>query len=163
MNALRPWHILVLLVIVLLLFGARRLPELARSTGEALRIFKREMKDLTDDDAPGTTGTPPAAPGTQGGTAPQYPTTQYPTPQPPASQYPTPQPPAPQYPTTQYPQAPAPYYPDARQAQAQHPQTPYPQAQAPQYPDPLRPAGPSAGGADGQQPPVGGSSSTPRP
>ncbi|WP_448060735.1 Sec-independent protein translocase subunit TatA [Cellulomonas hominis] len=50
MNALKPWHILVLLVVILLLFGAKRLPDLAKSVGESLKIFKSEMKDLTDDD-----------------------------------------------------------------------------------------------------------------
>lgn len=58
MNALKPWHIVVLLVVILLLFGARRLPDLARSVGESLRIFKREVKDLADDE-PRTTPTPP--------------------------------------------------------------------------------------------------------
>jgi len=42
---------LVLLVIVLL-FGASKLPELARGTGSALRIFKTETKGLLDDDSP---------------------------------------------------------------------------------------------------------------
>ncbi|WP_415753267.1 twin-arginine translocase TatA/TatE family subunit [Nocardioides sp. Kera G14] len=41
--------ILILLVLVLL-FGATKLPELARGTGRALRIFKAETKGLTDDD-----------------------------------------------------------------------------------------------------------------
>ena len=34
MNALKPWHVIVLLVVVLLLFGAKRLPDLAKSVGE---------------------------------------------------------------------------------------------------------------------------------
>jgi sec-independent protein translocase protein TatA len=41
--------ILVVLVIVLL-FGAKKLPELARGSGRALRIFKAETKGLLDDD-----------------------------------------------------------------------------------------------------------------
>lgn len=53
MGALRGWHIVVLLVIVLLLFGAPKLPELARSVGKSLRILKEETKALTsDDDSP---------------------------------------------------------------------------------------------------------------
>jgi sec-independent protein translocase protein TatA len=44
-----PEIILILLVIVLL-FGAKKLPELARSTGRSLRIFKAETKGLLDDD-----------------------------------------------------------------------------------------------------------------
>jgi sec-independent protein translocase protein TatA len=62
MNALKPWHVIVLLVVVLLLFGAKRLPELAKSVGESLKIFKSEMKDLTEDDKPSTPAAPPVAP-----------------------------------------------------------------------------------------------------
>ncbi|MBD8077812.1 Sec-independent protein translocase subunit TatA [Cellulosimicrobium arenosum] len=49
MGMLKPWHIIVLVVVVLLLFGARRLPDLARSVGQSLKIFKSEVKDLRDD------------------------------------------------------------------------------------------------------------------
>lgn len=41
---------LVILVIVVLVFGAAKLPDLARGTGQALRIFKAETKGLRDDD-----------------------------------------------------------------------------------------------------------------
>ena len=44
-----PELILILLVVVLL-FGAKKLPELARGSGRALRIFKAETKGLMDDD-----------------------------------------------------------------------------------------------------------------
>lgn len=40
---------IVILVIVVLVFGAAKLPELARGTGQALRIFKTETKGLRDD------------------------------------------------------------------------------------------------------------------
>lgn len=53
MGALRGWHIVVLLIVVLLLFGAPRLPDLARSLGKSLRILKEETKALTSDDEPG--------------------------------------------------------------------------------------------------------------
>lgn len=43
------WHLVVLLIIVLLLFGAKRLPDAARGLGRSMRIFKSEMKDLSDD------------------------------------------------------------------------------------------------------------------
>lgn len=52
---LRGWEWLVILVIVLLLFGAPRLPALARSLGSSLKIFRREVSGDTDteaDDAP---------------------------------------------------------------------------------------------------------------
>jgi sec-independent protein translocase protein TatA len=42
---------LVILAIVVLVFGAAKLPDLARSSGQALRIFKTETKDLRDDKA----------------------------------------------------------------------------------------------------------------
>lgn len=41
---------LVILAIVILVFGAAKLPDLARGTGQALRIFKSETKGLRDDD-----------------------------------------------------------------------------------------------------------------
>lgn len=41
---------LIILAIVILVFGAAKLPELARGTGQALRIFKAETKGLRDDD-----------------------------------------------------------------------------------------------------------------
>lgn len=68
MNLFRsPGVILVLILLVLLLFGSRRLPEVARSVGESLKVFKKEVKDLRDDDVPAeqtrpaaTTATDPA-------------------------------------------------------------------------------------------------------
>lgn len=53
MGALRGWHIVVLLVVILLLFGAPKLPELARSIGKSLRILKDETKALSSDDQTG--------------------------------------------------------------------------------------------------------------
>ena len=43
---------LVILAIVILVFGAAKLPDLARGTGQALRIFKSETKGLKDDEEP---------------------------------------------------------------------------------------------------------------
>jgi sec-independent protein translocase protein TatA len=48
------WEWLIILVIVILVFGAAKLPELARGTGQALRIFKAETKGLREDDTPAT-------------------------------------------------------------------------------------------------------------
>ena len=50
MNLDRPWHILVLLIVIVVLFGSKRLPDSARSLGRSLRIFKSEMKELNKDD-----------------------------------------------------------------------------------------------------------------
>jgi sec-independent protein translocase protein TatA len=54
-------HILIVLVIVVLLFGATRLPALAKALGQSGRIFKSEMKASKDDDAANTVVTPDAA------------------------------------------------------------------------------------------------------
>lgn len=42
---LTGWHLVIILVIVLLLFGATRLPALTRSIGQSVRIFKKEVRD----------------------------------------------------------------------------------------------------------------------
>lgn len=57
---------LIILAIVVLVFGAAKLPDLARGTGQALRIFKAETKGLRDDDeaAPPAQPTPPSQLGT---------------------------------------------------------------------------------------------------
>jgi sec-independent protein translocase protein TatA len=47
---LGPPEIILILLVLVLLFGARKLPELARGSGRALRIFKAETKGLVDDD-----------------------------------------------------------------------------------------------------------------
>jgi sec-independent protein translocase protein TatA len=44
-------ELILIIVVILLLFGAAKLPELARGTGRALRIFKAETKGLRDDDS----------------------------------------------------------------------------------------------------------------
>lgn len=61
MGAMRPWHLAVLLIVILLLFGAKRLPDLAKSVGQSMKIFKKEIKELTDDDAPAPPVTPTVA------------------------------------------------------------------------------------------------------
>jgi sec-independent protein translocase protein TatA len=49
-DAFAPWHIIILLVVFVLLFGARKLPDSARSLGQAMRIFKAETKGLHNDE-----------------------------------------------------------------------------------------------------------------
>ena len=46
-----PWKILIIAVVVLVLFGSRKLPDAARSLGRSMRILKSEIKDLHEDDA----------------------------------------------------------------------------------------------------------------
>lgn len=63
LNGLGGWHWIVILLIVLLLFGAPKLPALARSIGQSMRIFRSEVKtkpegESTDGTTNGTaTGT----------------------------------------------------------------------------------------------------------
>jgi TatA/E family protein of Tat protein translocase len=45
-----PSHILILLLVVLVLFGAKRLPDSARSLGKSMRMFKSELKEMKQDD-----------------------------------------------------------------------------------------------------------------
>ena len=45
-----PSHILILLIVVLVLFGAKRLPDSARSLGRSMRIFKSEIKEMYQDE-----------------------------------------------------------------------------------------------------------------
>ena len=47
---LGPTELIIIVGIIVLLFGAKKLPELARGSGRALRIFKAETKGLLDDD-----------------------------------------------------------------------------------------------------------------
>jgi sec-independent protein translocase protein TatA len=47
---LGPQELVLIVLVILLLFGAKKLPELARGSGRALRIFKAETKGLVDGD-----------------------------------------------------------------------------------------------------------------
>lgn len=50
LQGLTGWHLLILLAVILLLFGAAKLPALAKSMGQSARVFKGEMKAMKDDD-----------------------------------------------------------------------------------------------------------------
>jgi sec-independent protein translocase protein TatA len=52
-GAVKPWHIIVLAVVLILLFGAKRLPDAARALGRSMRIIKAETRGLADDDVAG--------------------------------------------------------------------------------------------------------------
>jgi sec-independent protein translocase protein TatA len=68
MGEFSPWHLLILAGVFVLLFGAKRLPDGARSLGRSLRIFKTEVKGLNDDDKSPTEATTAQLPA--GSTAP---------------------------------------------------------------------------------------------
>jgi sec-independent protein translocase protein TatA len=65
-----PWHWAILIVLVIALFGYKKLPDAARSVGRSLRVFKTEMKGLSADDAArdsaSTTPVAPEAPAVSG-------------------------------------------------------------------------------------------------
>ena len=73
MGAFRPWHWIVIIVLLILLFGANKLPEIAGSLGKSMKVLKKEVKELKEEDAPaqkqaqiapqeGTYYTPPSQP-----------------------------------------------------------------------------------------------------
>jgi sec-independent protein translocase protein TatA len=43
------WEILIILLVVLLIFGPRRLPEMAKGLGQSVRLFRKEMRDFKAD------------------------------------------------------------------------------------------------------------------
>lgn len=53
-----PWHWLVLAVVVVVLFGAKKLPDAAQSVGKSLRIFKSEIRELHREADSDTTAAP---------------------------------------------------------------------------------------------------------
>ncbi|MFS0715045.1 twin-arginine translocase TatA/TatE family subunit [Microbacterium sp. 2P01SA-2] len=63
-------HLWILLIVILLLFGAAKLPALAKSMGQSARIFKGEMKAMKDDDATAGTATAGTATSTTADVAP---------------------------------------------------------------------------------------------
>ncbi|WP_354475534.1 twin-arginine translocase TatA/TatE family subunit [Marisediminicola sp. UYEF4] len=46
---LTGWHAIIILVVILLLFGAAKLPALAKSVGQSMKIFKNEIKTGAED------------------------------------------------------------------------------------------------------------------
>ncbi|MGD0554585.1 MAG: Sec-independent protein translocase subunit TatA [Streptosporangiaceae bacterium] len=62
-----PWKILIVAVVIIVLFGSRKLPDAARSLGKSMRILKTEVQGMHEDDEPkattaSTTTSVPAAP-----------------------------------------------------------------------------------------------------
>lgn len=50
MGELSPWHLLIIAIVFVVLFGAKKLPDAARSVGRSMRIFKAEIKSMSDDE-----------------------------------------------------------------------------------------------------------------
>ena len=49
-HGMTGWHLLIVLAVILLLFGAAKLPALAKSVGQSARVFKGEMKAMKSED-----------------------------------------------------------------------------------------------------------------
>jgi sec-independent protein translocase protein TatA len=49
LGGLQPWHWLIVIAVFVLLFGAKKLPDAARSLGKSMRIFKSEIKEMQSD------------------------------------------------------------------------------------------------------------------
>lgn len=56
-----PSHIIIMILVIVILFGSRRLPDAARGLGRSMRIFKSEIKQMKTDDAPEQTDPEAAA------------------------------------------------------------------------------------------------------
>ncbi|MFF7985052.1 Sec-independent protein translocase subunit TatA [Streptomyces sp. NPDC007901] len=50
-NGLEPWHLLIVAIVFIVLFGSRKLPDTARALGKSMRILKSEAKAMKADDA----------------------------------------------------------------------------------------------------------------
>ncbi|MFJ8857234.1 Sec-independent protein translocase subunit TatA [Streptomyces sp. NPDC102451] len=65
-NGLEPWHLLILAIVVIMLFGSKKLPDSARALGQSLRILKSETKAMKEDGA--APGHPAQQPAPESGT-----------------------------------------------------------------------------------------------
>ncbi|MGD9986776.1 Sec-independent protein translocase subunit TatA [Pseudonocardia sp.] len=79
MGSLGGWEIVIIIGVLVLLFGAKKLPDMARSVGQSARVFKGEMKGMKKDDEAATPDPatpppaqlpPPSAPPQAGGSTP---------------------------------------------------------------------------------------------
>ena len=48
MGSIGPWQVILILLVVVLLFGAKKLPQIGKGMGEALRNFKKSVNDIDD-------------------------------------------------------------------------------------------------------------------
>ena len=78
------WEILIILVVVLLVFGPRRLPEMAKGLGQSVRAFRKELRDMKSElDLDGKNDAPPSQAAAPAPTPAAAPASGQPTPQPP--------------------------------------------------------------------------------
>ncbi|ANP52553.1 sec-independent protein translocase protein TatA [Streptomyces griseochromogenes] len=50
-NGLEPWHLLIVAIVIILVFGSKKLPDAARGLGKSMRILKSEAKAMKEGDA----------------------------------------------------------------------------------------------------------------
>lgn len=62
MGAMSPWHWAIVALVVVILFGSKKLPDAARGLGRSLRIFKSEVKEMQNDGKSETQASQPSAP-----------------------------------------------------------------------------------------------------
>lgn len=68
-NAFTGWHALIILLVILLLFGAPKLPALARSLGQSMKILKNEVRSDSDERTEASDGTTTTTEAPASGTA----------------------------------------------------------------------------------------------
>ncbi|WP_328318557.1 Sec-independent protein translocase subunit TatA [Streptomyces sp. NBC_00388] len=71
-NGLEPWHLLIVAIVVMVMFGSKKLPDTARALGKSMRILKSEAKAMKEDGtaspgSPGAPGSPVASPASPAG------------------------------------------------------------------------------------------------
>jgi sec-independent protein translocase protein TatA len=59
LGGLQPWHWVIVIAVFVLLFGAKKLPDAARSLGKSMRIFKSEIKEMQSESKPEAPLQPP--------------------------------------------------------------------------------------------------------
>lgn len=72
MGEFSPWHLLIVVAVFILLFGANKLPQMARSVGQSMRIFKAETRALSGEKDPGQLPSTPASQSPSAETAPPH-------------------------------------------------------------------------------------------
>ncbi|MFI5860868.1 Sec-independent protein translocase subunit TatA [Streptomyces sp. NPDC051546] len=61
-NGLEPWHLAIVVLVCLMLFGSKKLPEMARGLGRSARILKSEARALREETPAAQAQTPAPAP-----------------------------------------------------------------------------------------------------
>ncbi|MBI0294169.1 Sec-independent protein translocase subunit TatA [Streptomyces sp. PRKS01-29] len=60
-NGLEPWHLLIVAIVMIVLFGSKKLPDTARALGKSLRILKSETRAMKDESPQAETAAQPEA------------------------------------------------------------------------------------------------------